>query len=259
MIWMLQQPPILIAPLVVIVTVAVSVLGLLAFRRLAGSERFEPANAVTSQMFALAGILYAVLVAFVVVVVWEQFDEAKAATNSEANAIADLLRDSEALPAESRDVIRHRLIAYTEDVVDDEFARLHQGASIEQQSAQLSDIWSSYLDVRPVSQIQVSFLNEDISKLDDLGSSRKTRITSSHSEIPVELWVLLIGGGATMLFFTYLFGTRHVAVHASSVALAGALLSFVLFLIFALEHPFVGQLSVPDDPYVQVLEAWRSA
>lgn len=257
MIWMLQQPAIIVAPLVVIITVSLSVLGLLAFRRFAGSERFEGANPVTSQMFSLAGILYAVLVAFVVVVVWEQFEEAKAATNSEANAIADLLRDSESLPAQSRDVIRERLIAYTEDVVDDEFPRLHHGASIEQQSEQLSAIWSSYLDVQPVSQIQVAFLNEDIGKLDELGGSRKTRITSSHSEIPVELWVLLVGGGATMLFFTYLFGTPHVVVQASAVALAGALLSFVLFLIFALEHPFVGELSVPDDPYVQVLEAWR--
>jgi len=46
-------------------------------------------------------------------------------------------------------------------------------------------------------------------------------------------------------------------VHAASVALAGALLSFVLYLIFALEHPFVGDLSVQTDPYEHVLEAWR--
>jgi len=241
----------------VLLTVGLSVIGLVVFRRLTRSERFESANPVTSQMFSLAGILYAVLVAFVVVVVWEQFEEAKSATESEANAISDLLRDSETLPPASRDAIRHSLIAYTEDVVGDEFVRLHHGVTIEQQSAQLSAIWQSYLDVQPVSQIQIAFLNEDISKLNDLGSSRKVRITSSHSEIPTELWVLLVGGGATMLLFTYLFGTRHVVVHACSVALAGALLSFVLYLIFALEHPFVGDLSVRTDPYEHVLEAWR--
>jgi len=221
------------------------------------TERFESANPVTAQMFSLAGILYAVLVAFVVVVVWEQFEEAKSATESEANAISDLLRDTETLPPASRDAIRRSLISYTEDVVNDEFVRLHHGVAIEQQSAELSGIWQSYLDVQPVSQIQIAFLNEDIGKLNDLGSSRKVRISSSHSEIPTELWVLLVGGGATMLCFTYLFGTPHVVVHAASVALAGALLSFVLYLIFALEHPFVGDLSVQTDPYEHVLEAWR--
>ena len=257
MIWMLQQPPLIVAPLVVLLTVSLSVLGLVVFRRLVRTERFEPANTVTAQMLQLAGILYAVLVAFVVVVVWEQFEEAKSATESEANAISDLLRDTETLPPDSRDAIRRSLIAYTEDVVDDEFVRLHHGAPIEQQSSELSDIWQSYLDVQPVSQIQIAFLNEDIGKLNDLGSSRKIRISSSHSEIPTELWVLLVGGGATMLLFTYLFGTKQVVVHACSVALAGALLSFVLYLIFAMEHPFVGDLSVQTDPYEHILEAWR--
>ncbi|MBO0681279.1 DUF4239 domain-containing protein [Mycolicibacterium sp. S2-37] len=257
MIWLLQQPPIIVAPVVVIVTVALSVFGLIAFRRLTRSERFESANDVTAQTFALAGILYAVLVAFVVVVVWEQFEDATAATESEANAISDLLRDSETLPPQSREAVRRSLIAYAEDVVNDEFVRLHHGEAIEQQSDELTAIWQSYLDVQPVTQIQIAFLNEDISKLNDLGSSRKVRISSSHSGIPTELWVLLVGGGAVMLLFTYLFGTAHLAVHACSVALAGALLSFVLYLIFALEHPFVGDLSVQTYPYEHVLEAWR--
>ncbi|WP_422742772.1 DUF4239 domain-containing protein [Mycobacterium sp. WMMD1722] len=257
MIWLLQQPPIIVATLVVLGTVGLSVLGLIVFRRVTRSERFESANDVTAQTFALAGILYAVLVAFVVVVVWEQFADAKAAAESEANAISDLLRDSETLPPESREAVRASLVAYAEDVVNDEFVRLHHGEAIEQQSDQLSQIWQSYLDVRPVTQIQIAFLNEDIGKLNDLGSSRKVRISSGDAEIPTELWVLLVGGGAVMLTFTYLFGTKHIAVHAASVALAGALLSFVLYLIFALEHPFVGDLSVQTDPYEHVLETWR--
>jgi hypothetical protein len=57
-----------------------------------------------------------------------------------------------------------------------------------------------------------------------------------------------------MLAFTYLFATSDVVLRASLIGLAAALMAFVLHLIFALEHPFVGTLSVPSGPYEQVLE-----
>jgi hypothetical protein len=34
-------------------------------------------------------------------------------------------------------------------------------------------------------------------------------------------------------------------------------MGFVMCLNFALEHPFVGALSVKPDPYVNVLQIWK--
>ncbi len=87
---------------VVVIVGGVSVGGLLVFRKAVSHTRLENANAVSGTMFQLAGVLYAVLVAFMVVVAWEQFGDAEDASEMEAAAIADLLRDSAALPAESR-------------------------------------------------------------------------------------------------------------------------------------------------------------
>jgi hypothetical protein len=46
-----------------------------------------------------------------VVVVWEQFGDAEDATGAEATAIADLLRDSTAVPAEFRPAVEQSLVA----------------------------------------------------------------------------------------------------------------------------------------------------
>ncbi len=59
--------------------------------------------------------------------------------------------------------------------------------------------------------------------------------------------------------FTYLFGTPDLVVHACAVAMTAALMAFVMYLIFALEHPFVGNLSVRPDAYTHVLEIWSPA
>jgi hypothetical protein len=61
--------------------------------------------------------------------------------------------------------------------------------------------------------------------------------------------------GAIITAFTYLFGTRDLLIQAA-VSLTAALMGFVMYLIFALEHPFVGALSVAPDYYQNALEIW---
>ena len=78
MIWLLQIPPLIVGTLTVVFFVAISLLGLFIFRRLVSQTRLENAHSVSGEVFfSLAGVLYAVLVAFVVVVVWEQFGDAE--------------------------------------------------------------------------------------------------------------------------------------------------------------------------------------
>lgn len=255
MIWALQLPAPLVGFLAIAITVALSIIGLIVVRRFVSQERLEKANTSTELVFTLAGVLYAVLVAFIVVVVWEQFDQAQKATESEATAIADLLRDSEGLPAAAQPAMQQSLTNYAHSVVEEEYPRMRRGESVDQASPELTQVWHSYLHAEPVTQSEIAFYKESLTRLDDLGTARKVRISSSQEEVPSEMWVLLIGGGVLMLAFTYMFGTADVVLHATLIGLAAALMAFVLYLIFALEHPFVGTISVPDTAYLQVLES----
>ncbi len=256
MIWLLPLPAPLLCSVAVAVVVGLSVGGLIVFRRTVSHTRLENANAASGQVFQLAGVLYAVLVVFVVVVVWEQFGDAESATEAEASAIADLHRDSTAIPAAYRPAVQQSLVAYTADVVDDELPRMRRGESIEEQFDHTSDVWTAYLKVQPETRNEIAFFDHDIVKLNDLCANRKLRVSAGEAAIPGELWVLLIGGGAVVMAFTFLFGTIDLLVHACAVGLTAGLMGFVMYLIFALEHWFVGALSVKPDLYVNVLQIW---
>jgi hypothetical protein len=254
--WLLHVPPSVLGLLWVAVIVGISVGGLVVFRRVVPHTRFENANAVSGTVFQLGGVLYAVLVAFVVVVVWEQFGDAQDATSDEATAITDLLRDSAALPPESQQQVQQALLTYTRYVVDEEFPRMRRGETVDEQSDQLSAIWESYLLVEPETRNQIAFFDHAIVRLNDLTADRKMRVSTGDAQVPGELWVLLLGGGAVVMAFTFLLGTRDLLVHCVAVGLTAALLGFVVYLIFALEHPYVGGLSVSPTPYVNVLKDW---
>ncbi len=143
-------------------------------------------------------------------------------------------------------------------MIDDEFPRMRSGENIELRSDELTAVWDAYLKVQPETRNEIAIFDHAIGRLSDLDTDRTLRVSTGAAAVPGELWVLLVGGGGgVVMAFTFLFGTRDVIIHALAVGLTAALLSFVLYLIFALEHPPTsGDLSVEPTEYENVLEIW---
>src|SRR5262250_3767500 len=109
-----------LTPIVALVA-AVSVVGLIAFRAVAPlDELHQAANELGNYLQTVGGI-YAVLLAFVVYVVWGQFNEARGYLDREATALVDLHRTASALPSRSRTEIQRGLRAYVDAVLRDEW------------------------------------------------------------------------------------------------------------------------------------------
>src|SRR5258706_15968737 len=66
--------------------------GTIVVRRSAGLEHLTSNNEIAGFKFAAVGVLYAVLVAFAMIVVWEKFSEAQAVVLKEAGGSATVYR-----------------------------------------------------------------------------------------------------------------------------------------------------------------------
>src|SRR6516225_10234800 len=77
--------------LVVLPAVATSWI-LVLVRRWVGLERLNINNEVAGFKFAVVGVIYAVMLAFAVIIVWERYAEAEMAVIQEAGAAATLRR-----------------------------------------------------------------------------------------------------------------------------------------------------------------------
>jgi formate-dependent nitrite reductase membrane component NrfD len=82
-------------------------------------------------------------------------------------------------------------------------------------------------------------------------------VIASRATLPTELWILLIAGFVVCIAFTYLFQMESLATQAFSVGAIASLIGFVLFVIFALQHPFAGDVQISDEPFRHVLSDWR--
>jgi hypothetical protein len=86
----------------------VAVGGLILVQRLVPATIREENNDVAGFIYAVLGVIYAVLLALVVIAVWEDFGRARVTVETEANALAEIFWLAHQLPVPRPDSPRCR-------------------------------------------------------------------------------------------------------------------------------------------------------
>src|SRR6266849_4245250 len=115
---------------VVVAAAVLAVVLLVVIARLVPAERREPHNDVIGFVYAVVGVVYAVVLAMVVIGVWDTLHKARTTTYQESDAVLQLYWYGRALPEPARGEIQDLAKKYSETVVNDEWPLLaHQQSS----------------------------------------------------------------------------------------------------------------------------------
>lgn len=229
------------------VTIALSLLGLALVRRLVSAATLRAANDVTGNYLQTLGTIYAVLLAFVVFVVWQQFNDTRGHVEREANELLDLVRVARGLPREVHGPLVERVRAYVENVLGREWEAMarYDDAGLEPGARLLDGMWEALVAYEPASQCHGALHDVALSGFNELSDARSNRLTSSRMRIPLALRLLLWWGAVIVIASMYLFAVDSFVLHAfMTAALAGAI-SHVLYVIDDLDDCFGGDFQVP--------------
>src|SRR5438309_12060450 len=95
--------------------------GTVLLRRRTTAPTVERHNEVAGFIFATVGVLYAVLLAFTVIIVWEQYLSAESAVSQEAATLITVARDASSFPEPARGQVYDQLRAYAHFVIHEEW------------------------------------------------------------------------------------------------------------------------------------------
>ena len=76
---------------------------------------------VSSQMLGVVAALFGLLLAFIIVIAYENYTDAQSNVTGEADALAAIVRDSAAFPPSERERVHASIGAYVRAVVDEEW------------------------------------------------------------------------------------------------------------------------------------------
>ncbi len=226
---------------------------LLLVRRVVGPALLRADNDVAGNYLQTLGTVYAVVLAFVVYVVWSQFNEARAAVQSEANEISDLFRTVHGLGEPTRRRVRSLLTDYVQLVAREEWAAMGRGRSLPAAQAILDQVWAALEAAEPATARAEVIYSEALGRFNDLSDRRSHRLFTARLRLPPLMWTLLLAGAALTVGSMALFGLDTFASHALMTASLAGLIGFILFVVYDLDNPFWGAWRVGPSPLLRAI------
>lgn len=251
--WLASVPLWIAVLLVVVLPTALAMAGCLWIRRLVTLERLTSNNEVAGFKFAVLGVLYAVLLGFVVVVVWEKFRDAEAAVAQEAGDAASLYRLSNGLEPERQQIVRDHLGSYLRVAIAQDWPSMAQGTISPDGTAAVNDLYAAIMADRASDGRSIALFSNMLSQLDSLTQARRARLVLARGVVPGVIWGVLLLGAAATVGFTFFFGTHNLRAQALMTGLLAVVVFEGLLVILEVNHPFTGQVAVGYEPLVYVL------
>jgi hypothetical protein len=235
------------------VPVLVAVVGLAVVQRLVPPERREKHNDVAGFIYAVLGVAYAVLLAFVAIAVWQDYKMAQTTAESEANELAGVYFLASQLPEPERTRAQDLARTYARVVVEEEWPMMEQGQTSPRADSLLRQLRLELLQFDPRTKGEQVLYEQGLTQLHDAIDARRSRLLEVREGIPNLLWVVLVLGGVITVSFTYLFGLKSNVAHALMVAALTLLICAILFTIGEFDNPFSGVVEIRPDAFKEML------
>jgi hypothetical protein len=231
---------------IVLVTVVVPLLGLVLVRRIAPIEALAAHTDVAGYVYAVIGVIYAVILAFVVVVGWEQFRDAEMAVAAEASAVLNLARMANGWPAADHAAVEAALAGYARHVIQVEWPAMARGDfTPANDPLSVNQLWQALNQADATAAAKSASYEAAIGQLDALGTARDERVVLGQEGLPPAMTVILVIGAVVTVTFTYLFVVNAGWLHALMIGSLAGLLALLLFLENQLTAPFQGVVTIP--------------
>ena len=245
----------------------VALAGLELVQRLVPADSRQRHNDVAGFIYAALGVIYAVLLALVVIAVWEEFQAADATVEQEANATAEIAWLAHRLPEPRGSHIQELCRSYAEEVVHKEWPLMERGEvpSMRQTPGTptgwtiIDDIRTKLQDFDPHTKADEQLYAQGLDQIEELNDARRLRLVAAEEGVPGVLWSVLIFGGIAAIGFTYLFGLQNTWAHRLMVVTLAAVIGLALFTVAALGHPFEGGARIGTGAFEQILERFDTS
>jgi hypothetical protein len=259
--YMLQISPVLFFILIISFGAIFAGVGTLLFRRHISIEVLRSHNEVTGFLFLAIASFYALLLSFVVLVVWDQLNETRGNVSKEGSSAMGLYRDIKFYPdtLESKQL----MVVYLDfvyNVIDEEFPNMEHMKLSRKTPEALNRVFYKMEHLNPKTPFQIQLVAEMFNHLNELATYRGLRTTSMETEISPPMWLPMILGAIITIGCAMLLDIEHKRLHIALNALLGIFIAMFLFIIILLDHPYTGSQAIQPKSYKQIftMEQWAS-
>jgi hypothetical protein len=236
------------AIIVVLVFSGLTVAGLYFVRSRVSQQQLKEDHDVAGFTFSVVGAFYGVILAFVIVAVWQRFERANEKAQDESLALSNLYNLSGGFDQPTRDELQVALHAYATNVVEREFRQMSENnyrLNVRDENV----LWRLLLKYSPANSQQQTFLDKSLDQMAALSDARRLRYVYYSEDLPSVIWIVIYVGCVITLGFSYFFSTRLFRSQAIMSATFAAIIGLTILAISELATPYQGAVVVSDEGF----------
>jgi len=249
--------PLWIVGLVLVAVMAcLAVVGLLFVRRriLPNFQIADEDGHFTSTMVHSIMVFYALTVAMIAITVWETYDAAAKIVSDEATELATLYRDASAYPPPTQARLQEALREYTEFVIQESWPEQHKGR-VPRGGVERIDRFQKILTAfEPSTEGQKILHAENLRTYNQMIEARRMRLDAVQTALPGLLWTVIFVGAGLGVGASCFFRVKDPRLHMTLVVLLTVFFAMVIFVVFAFDRPFRGDMGLESEPYQLVYD-----
>lgn len=211
-------------------------------------------NNLLAVAVALIGSILGILLSFLVTIVWQDWSAASGIAEREADTAYNLYRLSARLPSPTREQINEATVRYLQTVAERDWQDMDNREQTQASADALHSMWTAAMGLHAAGTDAADVYDKLLQTIADLAEARRHRLLSSRAIIPSVMWIFLIFASASLIALLSFYETRHRWMHFGIVVIVAATLSFLMFIVAALDRPFGGRLGVQPDAVMDVLK-----
>lgn len=222
----------------------ISVAGLLVFSMIRNRQAdMKTEHEIADPYSQFVGMLFAVLLGFMVADAMQRFELARQTVEQEASSLGNIYRMADGLPDANRSRVQNLCLVYSDEVI-----AAWPLMAKKQISSTTWDtyrkLWKEVTLYEPITQRQCSAQEAMLPCMASLGDSRRMRVDALHNGMSPVLWGILIVGGVATIIFTYFFSSSNLREQMVMVAIVSLVICLNIFLLACYDDPFCGDVMI---------------
>ena len=227
-----------------VITIIASIGGLLFFRKLIKPEILTCQHDVADPYSQFVGMLFAVLLGFMVADAMARFGDARRIVEQEASSLGNVFRLADGLGPADRQKIQGLCVKYCDQVAHVEWPMLAKKEISPETRDTYRALWKACTQCEPVTPKEYSAQQAILPCMASVGDNRRLRADSLHNGLPTVLWAILVVGGVATIIFTYFFNANNLKLQVVMVGIVSLVICLNIFLLASYDDPFSGDLMV---------------
>lgn len=252
MTWIYALPAWLFFILVLVALTAISGAGLFVFQRFVPQSDELAHNDVAGPIIGTIGTILAVVLSFLLIGNWQEYDAAAGTVAQEASAVADLYHSAAYLPPTLGAEVRAACRNYVEVVVGTEWPAMRWGGRSPQALQAALRILQLVSEYQPQTAAQVAIQQNDLALANQVMDARRIRLFDNDEGIPMIFWAGNFFIAAITIVFCYLFRVRKRWLHVFMTTSLMLVISTLFVITAEFDYPFRGDGQIQPFPFTQL-------